>query len=304
MKEKVNNNVYFLAKWLDDKLTDNELKELVTLDDYQRLLNLRKGLKDFEMLEQPLDSTLVKIKNSITQKRNIISNKFNYKWSFSIAATLAILFGLFFLMSTNEISHKTAFGEQKIIELPDGSQVTMNSKSLIEFNPDSWESNRILELSGEAYFKVKKGSQFTVNTNNGNVIVLGTEFNVNSLDNYFEVICYEGKVKIEKTTKEYILTPGKTVRKYNNNLIEEYITNKNFPAWTKGESSFISVPLEFVIASIEKQYNLVVLADDIDTTRVYTGSFTHNNLDVALASVFKTMNIKYLIKDNGIISLE
>ena len=133
-------------------------------------------------------------------------------------------------MSTNEISHKTAFGEQKIIELPDGSQVTMNSKSLIEFNPDSWESNRILKLSGEAYFKVNKGSQFTFNTKNGNVIVLGTEFNVNSLDNYFEVICYEGKVKVEKNTKEYILTPGKTVRKYNNNLIEEYITNKNFPA--------------------------------------------------------------------------
>ena len=37
---------------------------------------------------------------------------------------------------------------------------------------------------------------------------------------------------------------------------------------------------------------------------VYTGSFTHNNLDVALASVFKTMNIKYLKKDKGIISLE
>ena len=46
---------------------------------------------------------------------------------------------------------------------------------------------------------------------------------MNSLNNYFEVICYEGKVKVEKNTKEYILTPGKTVRKYNNNLIEEYI---------------------------------------------------------------------------------
>ncbi|MDG1790970.1 MAG: hypothetical protein P8H34_05940, partial [Flavobacteriaceae bacterium] len=144
MKDKINNKEYFLAKWLDDKLSDNELKKLVTLDDYQRLLNLRKGLKDFEILEQPLNASLIKIKNTITKKRNATTNRFNYKWSFSIAATLAILFGLFFLMSTNEISHKTAFGEQKIIELPDGSQVTMNSKSLIEFNPDSWESNRIL----------------------------------------------------------------------------------------------------------------------------------------------------------------
>ena len=123
------------------------------------------------------------------------------------------MFGLFFLMSTNEISHTTAFGEQKIIELPDGSLVTMNSKSTIEFNPDSWESNRILNLSGEAYFKVKKGSQFTVNTTNGNVVVLGTEFNVNSSHNFFEVICYEGKVKVEKNHKDYILTPGKISKK-------------------------------------------------------------------------------------------
>ena len=75
-------------------------------------------------------------------------------------------------MPSSEISHSTAFGEQKVIELPDGSLVTMNSKSTIEFNPDSWESSRILNLSGEAYFKVKKGSQFTVNTSNGDVVVL------------------------------------------------------------------------------------------------------------------------------------
>ena len=38
MKKKVNNEKYFLAEWLDDKLTDNELKEFVTLDDYQQYL--------------------------------------------------------------------------------------------------------------------------------------------------------------------------------------------------------------------------------------------------------------------------
>jgi ferric-dicitrate binding protein FerR (iron transport regulator) len=207
-------------------------------------------------------------------------------------------------MPSSEISHSTAFGQQKVIELPDGSLVTINSKSTIEFNPDSWQSSRILNLSGEAYFKVKKGSQFTVNTPNGDVVVLGTEFNVNSSHNFFEVICYEGKVKVEKNSKAYILTPGKIIRKFNENKLEENFTNKNFPDWTKGESTFVSVPLEFVIKSIEKQYNLTVISNQVDITRVYTGSFTHNNLDVALATVFKTMNIKYLKKDNGIISLE
>ena len=66
----------------------------------------------------------------------------------------------------------------------------------------------------------------------------------------------------------------------------------------------MSVPLEFVIQSLEKQYNLVIQSNWVDLTRIYTGSFTHQDLDIALASVFKTMNIKYLKKENGIISLE
>lgn len=304
MENKINNKEYFLAKWLEGKLTDYELKQLVSSNDYQLYLNLRRGISNFELLEQPLNSSLKKIKNRIFNKRKATTIKINYKWALSIAASLAIIFGLYFLMPSSEISHSTAFGQQKVIELPDGSLVTINSKSTIEFNPDSWQSSRILNLSGEAYFKVKKGSQFTVNTSNGDVVVLGTEFNVNSSHNFFEVICYEGKVKVEKNSKAYILTPGKTIRKFNENKLEENFTNKNFPAWTTGESTFVSVPLEFVIKSIEKQYNLTVISDQIDITRVYTGSFTHNNLDVALTTVFKTMNIKYLKRDNGIIILE
>ena len=304
MENKINNKEYFLAKWLEGKLTDHELKQLVSSNDYQLYLNLRRGISNFELLEQPLNSSLKKIKNRIFNKRKATTNKINYKWALSIAASLAIIFGLFFLIPSTEISHSTVFGQQKVIELPDGSLVTMNSKSTIEFDSDSWQSSRILNLSGEAYFKVKKGSQFTVNTSNGDVVVLGTEFNVNSLDNFFEVICYEGKVKVEKNTKAYILTPGKVIRKFNKNKLEEYSTNKNFPDWTTGESTFVSVPLEFVIKSIEKQYNLTVISDQVDITRVYTGSYTHNDLDVALASVFKTMNIKYLKKENRIISLE
>lgn len=304
MENKINNKEYFLAKWLEGKLTDHELKQLVSSNDYQLYLNLRRGISNFELLEQPLNSSLKKIKNRIFNKRKDTTIKINYKWALSIAASLAIIFGLYFLIPSSEISHSTAFGQQKVIELPDGSLVTINSKSIIEFNPDSWQSSRILKLSGEAYFKVKKGSQFTVNTSNGDIVVLGTEFNVNSSHNFFEVICYEGKVKVEKNSKAYILTPGKTIRKFDENKLEENFTNKNFPAWTTGESTFVSVPLEFVIKSIEKQYNLTVISDQIDITRVYTGSFTHNNLDVALTTVFKTMNIKYLKRDNGIIILE
>ena len=139
MEDKINNKEYFLAKWLEGKLTDHELKQLVSSNDYQFYLNLRRGISNFELLEQPLNSSLKKIKNRIFNKRKATTNKINYKWALSIAASLAIIFGLFFLIPSTEISHSTVFGQQKVIELPDGSLVTINSKSTIEFNPDSWQ---------------------------------------------------------------------------------------------------------------------------------------------------------------------
>jgi len=63
--------------------------------------------------------------------------------------------------------------------------VVLNSKSTISFNKTDWKNNRQLTLDGEAYFKVEKGSTFTVNTNNGSVTVLGTQFNVNSTRRFF-----------------------------------------------------------------------------------------------------------------------
>ena len=74
----------------------------------------------------------------------------------------------------------------------------LNSKSTITFNKHNWDTNRTLELNGEAFFDVEKGNTFTVKTSQGNVSVLGTEFNVNASVDFFRVSCYEGKVKVSE----------------------------------------------------------------------------------------------------------
>ena len=72
----------------------------------------------------------------------------------------------------------------------------------------------------------------------------------------------------------------------------------------KGESSFVSVPLKYVILELEKQYNLEIDAIKIDDSIIFTGSFSNKDLKLALTSVFKTMNIKYMKEENGILRLE
>lgn len=305
MEEK--NNIEedrFLAKWLEGTITDEELKGLVSKVDLVLYKKLRKGLQILDDIERPVQDSFEEIQKRIDKKKNEFFNKQKMRWGISIAASILVVFGLFFAFNTNEVSHQTSFAEQTTFNLPDGSEVVLNAKSEVNFIEKDWESNRNINLIGEAYFKVKKGSDFTVKTSNGDITVLGTQFNVNSSNSYFEVICYEGKVRVTNNEKDYILNPGNSIRKINGNRIEENLTTNLYPSWTKGESSFVSVPIKYIILELEKQYNIEINANKIDNTRLFTGSFGHDNLKIALASVFKSMDIKYHENEKGMVSLE
>ena len=199
------------------------------------------------------------------------------------------------------MNFQSNFGEQQIVVLLDGSEVILNAKSEIKYNKKGWEENREVYLNGEAFFKVKKGSKFTVITPNGTVTVLGTQFNVNSTKNFFDVSCYQGKVKVVSDSNEYIITPTKAVRN-SNGLITEYNMSEldKTPTWLLGQSSFQSVPLSQVIYALNKQFNIDFETSKIDTAILFTGSFDHKNLDLALASVFEAVNITYTIENNKI----
>ena len=69
----------------------------------------------------------------------------------------------------------------------------------------------------------------------------------------------------------------------------------------RGESSFKSVPLKHVISEFENQYNLKITSEDIDTSRLFTGSFTHKNLDLALQSVTIPLNLSYSKSEKSIV---
>lgn len=292
----------FLAKWLEGEITDEALKEYVSKEDFSTYQKLKYGIVTYSKLESPLDTSLSKIKSRISKNKK--ENKsIKHWWFVAVAASVILFFGLFNYLHNNTITIDTNFGEQKTFALLDGSEVILNSKSEISYNSDDWESNRALFLTGEAFFKVKKGSTFTVNTDNGLVTVLGTEFNVNSKGDYFQVVCYEGKVMVKNKDTDHILTPKKHIRRINGNDIETWESDKKEPTWINGESSFERVPLAYVIKALSEQYNVQFLNKNINETDLYTGSFTHSDLNTALKTVFDAMQIQYFKKENGRIEL-
>ena len=297
------NEETFLAQWLEGNLSDTELKNRISEADYNAYLKLRKGLEASDQLNASTEDSFNKIQQKIANKKTRVRKMYPVRWSIGVAASIVFLFGLFSILGNNSTIHETNFGEAKTITLLDGSQVTLNSKSTITFNDSDWKENRQLTLDGEAYFKVEKGSTFTVNTTNGSVTVLGTQFNVNSTNDFFDVVCYEGKVSVSSGSSEHILHPTQSVRKINGNPSESSTTKRLEPTWIDGESTFKSVPIKYVITALEDQYNIKIDSESIDDTTVFSGSFPHHNLHVALITVFDALDMKYNKKEKRNIKL-
>lgn len=297
---KTHTNESYLAQWLAGDLTDDQLKTLVSESDFIAYKQLQKGIATFDMLEAPLDNTLNQINTTIEPKR-VAKKRPNY-WTIAIAASIVLLLGLYTFFDSNNFTSQTGIGQQETLALLDGSEVQLNAKSTLSYDASNWEDARTLSLDGEAYFKVTKGQTFTVNTSNGAVTVLGTQFNVISHDNYFEVTCYEGKVRVTSNKEEHILTPGKTIRVING-ITKTGTLKDDSPTWINGESTFRSVPLKHVIEALEAQYNVNIDASQIDAATIFTGTFTHDSLKLALRTTFDPLKIKYNTEKEKIIKL-
>lgn len=297
----------FLAKWIADELSDTEFKQLVSEADYLAYQKIKEGINVYQHIETAdNDFTLKQVKKKIssinTKKKSPKVISIYYKAAIAVAASFILLFGLnnFFF---NDVTNSTNFGEQQTITLLDGSEVILNAKSTLTYNKKDWATNREVTLDGEGFFKVKKGSTFTVNATNGSITVLGTQFNVLNNSNFFETTCYQGKVSVVSDEQKFVLTP--TMRVTNNNGIVTSTTiqpNQN-PTWIDGISSFKAVPLKQVILALEKQFNISFKPYNIDDSVIFTGSFDNKNLKSALASVFETVQINYTVKNN-IVTLE
>lgn len=280
-----------IKKWLDHNLNGEEQKAFEQLEDYNELLKMDSTLKDFESPSFSIDSAYKDLKPKLNRSQEKTNTW--YKTLLKIAAIFAIALSVYYYSTTIDSQFDTNVAEQSTIKLPDASTVDLNANSILTFNKANWSKNREVTLTGEAFFKVAKGQKFDVITNDGIVSVLGTQFNVKQRDSYFEVTCYEGLVAVTHNDKTVELKPTHTFRIIDGKLLANEKENTAQPSWLRGESSFRSVPLKHVISEFKNQYNLTVVTDNIDTSRLFTGSFTHKNLDLALQSITIPLNLSY-----------
>ncbi|WP_109851050.1 FecR family protein [Aquimarina sp. AU58] len=288
----------YLAKWLNNDLSPEELEELKKLPEYDDYKKIVEGLAYFKApsfdLQPSLATTLGKIYRP--KKAKVINLK-PIVYTFTAAASIVLIIGLFF----NTVSYTADLGQQLAVVLPDGSSVDLNAASTLTHRRFFWLQNRKITLEGEAYFKVTSGSNFTVATKLGKIEVLGTQFNVKSRAAEFSVACYEGKVRVStQDNQQKILQKGNGVSLKDKKLIDETITDQE-PLWKKGESIFNSVPLIHVLDELERQYDITFRRDKINQNQLFTGGFNYNDLSIALESVLVPMGIEYVVNGTTVL---
>ncbi|MFC4720739.1 FecR family protein [Geojedonia litorea] len=290
-----------IQKWLNHELNAEELEAFKNLEDYDALMNMNSHLQAFKAPEydshSELDNVLKQIKTKKTKPQNWV------RTALRIAAVVVVCFSVYYSITLDTTFSTLASNKETNIELPDASTVSLNALSAISFNKHNWNKKRKVELKGEAFFKVAKGSTFEVVTKHGTITVLGTQFNVKHRDNYFEVICYEGKVGVNFQEHQTTLLAGDSFLFIDGKLIAKEKEKLATPSWLNNESQFMSMPYKLVLDEFERQFGVQINSSNIDTSQLFTGGFSHSNMELALKAITLPLHLSYN-KTNSTITLK
>lgn len=228
-----------------------------------------------------------------------------------VAAAIAILAvgsWAFWLTTLNKTLDAGQFatnaGQIEQITMKDGSVITLNANSSVEYKVT--EKSREIKLQGMAHFEVAKNpnAPFVIESNNNKVTVLGTGFDVQSYTGKpLQVTVNHGKVKVEKlsnstTIESVILTKGMRVRE---NLNQANAANKrsqifavdsnvNLDAvkWESGNLIFTNAPIEDLVNAIETRYGKKLQTSTQNSDLQFTGIFKNTD---EFSTVIKTIEI-------------
>ncbi|MBL4643091.1 MAG: FecR family protein [Flavobacteriaceae bacterium] len=300
-------DVDFWEAWI----ANNPHKKELVYEAKDILLGLQ--FKHIEPSKEKVDTSWSLLENKIKAK-NIEKQKKQSPSSFrliGIAASILIFVSIGFYMfneAPKKIIYKTAYGEVLNLKLMDGSLVTLNSNSSIYYYENN---NRKVWLTGEAFFKVDKkattNAKFWVLTDDLNVEVYGTSFNVDTKHQKTAVFLEEGSVWLElKNGTTQKMVPGNFISYSSvDNLIleqQEKVASRFKTSWKDGSIIFEKLPLIEAMQKIEDTYGLTAIFKDVACkAKLITGGIPITNLSICLKAIEKSANVKITKLKNQLI---
>lgn len=160
-----------------------------------------------------------------------------------------------------------------LVTLPDGTKVTLNASSCIEY-PATFDGcqTREIKLKGEAHFEVSRNPHqpFVVTAGDIRTQVLGTVFDVKAYNaSSSKVVLMEGHVKVSNTETSVDMTPGQTATLEADRIILAKSLPGEAQDWRKGDFDMDHVTLAEAMADIGAWYNKTVVFKSDDKMKKY-----------------------------------
>lgn len=231
-----------------------------------------------------------------------------------IAAIFAIAFSVVSIYNKPEPVRQEAVmqtiyvpaGQRAELTLSDSTKVWLNAKTTLTFPSHFEGDNRSVTLNGEGYFNVthNKNRPFIVKTEQYDIKVLGTEFNVHAYKGnpIFETALLKGSVQIESSNHKdnLLLEPNKKVYLEHGQLKISPITQYNYFLWKEGLICFDDNTIGDLFKKLQLYFDVNII---IKNTRIlnqrYSGKFrTSDGVEHVLKTLQLRTKFKYEKKDD------
>lgn len=245
---------------------------------------------------------LLRIKTRETLIRSIPKQKFRFRHTLYVAASIILLIGfsILFTYKSKGIDHEAYFqtqvpyGEKSKIILADGSTVWLNSGSILKYSTSFNNKNREVILEGEGYFEVtkKNGIPFKVRTNEIDIVVKGTKFNVSAYkdDSFVRTTLIEGKVEIDYNDKSIDMNPGEEVflNKETGEIRNYRKDNLNTNTWIENNIEYDDITLDELMVILSRKYDIKITIQN-DKLKGSKFSISLRN-DESIDQIFNAIN--------------
>lgn len=155
-------------------------------------------------------------------------------------------------------------GRQWTVTLPDGSKVWLNAASSIHYPLTFTGNERVVEITGEAYFEVVHNARQPFKVKAGNQVIedIGTAFNVNAYTDEAAVktTLIEGSVKVTGGSASVIIKPGEQASRINGSTAIEVSPAdvEATIAWKNGIFKLSNSDVASIMRQVSRWYDIEV----------------------------------------------
>lgn len=265
---------YFLGE-----ITDNEAGELTNWlrESPDNMTRFDKAKEEWQGEKTNLlaQSNWLQLKNKVNRLNQLdinIGSKsvHQVKWlKIALVAAVIVTLGIgsLLMLLLQDTSNRY---DNLVFETPRGnrSKVVLGDSTIIWLNADTRievlalnKDERIVSLQGQAHFEVTRNihSPFVVHTNDYDITVLGTVFDVMAYDDMNRTVTtlFEGKVKVSNDVSDIVLNPGQQVVWEKDKLeVSETENTESTKAWVRNDFNFDNIALGELLKQLERWYDV------------------------------------------------